>query len=128
MEQFSTDAKTLERMAVMLKAMADPNRLRIMNVLMDGESCNCEFVDSLGLPSNLLSHHLRVLKKAGLVDSRRDAVDGRWIYYSVNEDAVAQWNQWWGQFFDTSRIQHCKKLCGPEGQLMPVDPQHVVLK
>ncbi len=112
----------------MLKTMADPNRLRILDVLMEGDTCNCELTDRLGLPANLLSHHLRVLKKAGLVSGRRDAVDARWIYYSINRDAVERWHRWCGQFLDPNRIQERKKLCGPEGQLLPVDPQHLVVK
>ena len=66
------------------KALSDLNRLRIFAELMAGDSCNCELRDNLGLAPNLLSHHLKVLEKAGLVESRRDLIDGRWIYYSVN--------------------------------------------
>ena len=78
----------------LLRALADPNRLRIFEYLMEGDSCNCELNEKLGLPSNLLSHHLRVLREAGLITSRRDIVDNRWIYYSVNREAVARWRSW----------------------------------
>ena len=49
-----------------------PNRLRIFAQLMRGDTCNCELVEQLAMPANLLSHHLRVLSEAGLVDARRD--------------------------------------------------------
>jgi ArsR family transcriptional regulator len=98
------------------KALSDPNRLRIFAELMSGDSCNCELKDHLGLAPNLLSHHLKVLEKAGLVDSRRDVVDGRWIYYAVNRDNMADWHQWLSAFFDPTRIQ-TRPVCGPEGQL-----------
>ncbi len=124
----SVSEQTFEEIAFILKAMADPNRLRILDVIMEGETCNCELTDRLGLPANLLSHHLRVLKKAGLVSSRRDEIDKRWIYYRMDKDAVARWHRWCGQFLDPNRIQECKKLCGPEGQLIPVDPEHFVLE
>ena len=101
---------------VVLKALADPNRLRIFDLLMLGDSCNCELNERLGLAPNLLSHHLRVLQQAGLVNSRRDAVDGRWIYYSVNKKAVSHWRSWFSQLLDPSRIQERPVLCGPEGQ------------
>jgi len=127
-EQLSTNEQTLEQIAAVLKAMADPNRLQIMDVIMEGETCNCELIDRLGLSANLLSHHLRVLKKAGLVSSRRDELDGRWIYYRMDKDAVARWHQWCGQLLDPNRIQARKKLCGPEGQLIPVDPEHLVVE
>ena len=82
------DTQTLEEVAAILKALSDQNRLRILDVLMQGISCNGELNDRLGLPPNLLSHHLRVLREAGLVTSRRDVIDGRWIYYEVDKEAV----------------------------------------
>ncbi len=102
----------------MLKALADPNRLRVFARLMEGDSCNCELKQQLGLPSSLLSHHLRALRDAGLVRSRRDALDGRWIYYSVDRENVSYWQDWFHSFLDRTRIQERDVLCGPEGQLV----------
>jgi ArsR family transcriptional regulator len=113
------ETEVTELIAV-LKALSEPNRLRIFAELMTGNSCNCELEETLGLPRNLLSHHLRVLSKAGLVHSRRDTVDGRWIYYSVDEDAASRWQNWFSTFLDPSRIQE-RPVCGPEGQLIPTD-------
>jgi ArsR family transcriptional regulator len=106
--------------ATMLKSLAEPNRLRIFATLMSGDSCNCELQEKLGLSPNNLSHHLRTLEKAGLVHSRRDRVDGRWIYYSVDREAVAHWQGWFSHFLDPSRIQE-RTLCGPEGKVIPAD-------
>ncbi len=103
-----------------LKALSDPNRLRIFAALMAGDSCNCELRETLGLAPNLLSHHLRALEKAGLVQSRRDRLDGRWIYYSVNRETAAYWQSWFREFLDPLRILE-RPLCGPEGQLVSVD-------
>jgi DNA-binding transcriptional ArsR family regulator len=72
-----------------LRLMADPTRRRIFLQLMRGELCNCEMVSVLGLPQNLISHHLRLLHAAGLVRSRRDPDDQRWVYYSVAEETLA---------------------------------------
>ncbi len=102
------------------KALSDPNRLRIFAELMAGDSCNCELKDRLGLAPNLLSHHLKALEKVGLVDSRRDVVDGRWIYYAVDRDNITQWHSWFAAFFDPSRIQ-TGPVCGPEGQVVALD-------
>jgi DNA-binding transcriptional ArsR family regulator len=110
------EEQTISEVTAMFKVLADPNRLRIFDLLMHGDSCNCELNDQLGLPANLLSHHLHALKKAGLIDSRRDALDGRWIYYAVKREAVAHWQSWLNQFFDPTRIQTRQTLCGPEGQ------------
>ncbi len=116
-ETLSTETQTLAEVTAILKAMADPNRLRILDVLMQGDSCNCELNDRLGLPPNLLSHHLRVLRQVGLINSRRDALDGRWIYYAVDKEAVTRWRTWFAEFLDPARLQE-RSLCGPEGQMV----------
>ncbi len=100
------------------KALSDPNRFRIFAELMAGDSCNCELRDRLQLAPNLLSHHLKVLEGAGLVTSRRDVIDGRWVYYTVNRTNITGWQSWLAVFFDPARIQ-TRPLCGPEGQLVP---------
>jgi ArsR family transcriptional regulator len=107
----------LAEVTTIFKTLSDPNRLRIFSELMSGDSCNCELKDKLGLAPNLLSHHLKVLENTGLVDSRRDVIDGRWIYYAVNRDNMADWHQWLSSFFDPTRIK-TRPVCGPEGQLI----------
>lgn len=109
------DEETVAEITVVLKALGEPNRLRIFAELMKGDTCNAELNETLGLPANLLSHHLRALSEAGLVSSRRDRIDGRWIYYSVDREAAARWQQWLHLFLDPNRIQE-RVVCGPEGQ------------
>lgn len=104
----------LEKTASVFKALADPNRLRILDTLMQGVSCNGELNDRLGLPPNLLSHHLSVLKRAGLITSRRDAIDGRWIYYAVDVASINKWRTQFSNFLDPARLKP-RCLCGPEG-------------
>ncbi len=65
--------------------LSDGNRLRILCLLKDGERCVCEIWMNLALPQNLTSHHLKTLKNAGLLRSRRD---GLRIYYSLNKAAL----------------------------------------
>jgi ArsR family transcriptional regulator len=101
--------------AAVLKALSDPNRLRIFAQLMWGDTCNCELVEQLGIPASLLSHHLKVLSEAGLVNARRDRIDGRWVYYSVNREVVSRWRAWFSDLLDPSHIRQ-RPLCGPEGQ------------
>jgi ArsR family transcriptional regulator len=110
------DSDYVAEVAIVLKALSDPNRLRIFAELLNGDTCNCELVGTLGIPPNLLSHHLKVLSDAGLVISRRDQLDGRWIYYSVNQQAAAHWRDWFFNFFEPSRIVE-RSVCGPEGQI-----------
>ena len=115
-EKISIGEQATESVTDILKALADPNRLRIFDLLMQGDSCNCELGERLSLPPNLLSHHLRVLRQAGLVRSRRDAMDGRWVYYAVHKEAVTRWRAWYNEFLDPARIQERTILCGPEGR------------
>ena len=114
MELFSGEQASMDEVITILKALGEQNRLRIFAELMDGDSCNCELQERLGLAPNLLSHHLRVLSKAGLVNSRRDQIDGRWIYYSVDRETVVQWGDWFSRFLDPARIRE-GIVCGPEG-------------
>jgi len=116
------DKQRLEETTSVLKVLSDPNRLRIFDLLMQGDSCNCELNEKLDLPANLLSHHLRVLREAGLVRSRRDVMDGRWIYYAVNKKAVTRWHAWFSEFLDPARVRERVVLCGPEGQQLTVTP------
>lgn len=120
MSRLIPDDTTVGEAITVLKALADPNRFRIFAELMQGDSCNCELKDNLGLPPNLLSHHLRTLSEAGLVTSRRDSLDGRWIYYSVDREAAERWQAWFSEFLDPVRIQE-RIVCGPEGQILRVD-------
>ncbi len=113
-------ADTLVETAALLKALGEPNRLRILAELMKGDTCNAELNEKLGLAPNLLSHHLRVLSDTGLVTSRRDRIDGRWIYYSVDRQAAARWQQWFAAFLDPGRIRE-RVVCGPEGQMVALE-------
>ncbi len=121
-QQKLTSPSELAEVAALLKTLADTNRLRILDMLMQGDSCNCELNDKLGLPANLLSHHLRVLRQAGLINSRRDTIDGRWIYYAADRETVARWQSWFAEFLNPARIQERPVLCGPEGRQSSLEP------
>lgn len=75
------------RAAVLFHALSDPTRLAILDMLRDGERCVCDLQDALDAAQSRLSFHLRVLREAGLVDDRRE---GRWSYYRIVPQAVAQ--------------------------------------
>ena len=63
-----------------LKFLSDGNRLRILKILSRRESCVCELIEQIGLTQPLVSYHLRRLRDAGLVRTRRKA---QWVYYSI---------------------------------------------
>ncbi len=73
--------------ARLLKALADPTRLRILSLLSrhEGEVCVFDIVESFTLGQPTISHHLRILRDAGLIDCRKA---GPWAYYYVLHDAL----------------------------------------
>ena len=116
----------LQQLAEWLKVLAEPKRLLIFNLLMQGVQCNCELGEQLDMAPNLISHHLSVLRQAGLVEIERDALDGRWIYYSVNRAALNDLNAAFGTFFDPARIQPRRPTCGPQSAFVRLDAVGVV--
>ena len=71
------------------KALADPSRVAIVNRLAGAEDvCVCDFIGTLGLSQPTVSHHLRVLREAGLVEVARKR--GTWVHYRLVPEAVAE--------------------------------------
>lgn len=75
------------RAVELFHALSDPTRLSILRRLRLGERCVCDLTDALDAAQSRLSFHLKVLKDAELVTDRRD---GRWMYYTLNTDALAE--------------------------------------
>src|SRR5512140_286610 len=111
----------LEMLAERLRVLGEPKRLLLFHLLMEGVQCNCELSDALDMPPNLISHHLRVLREAGLIDVERDPVDARWLYYSVNREALDGLTSAFGAFFAPERIKPRRLTCGPQSVLMSAD-------
>jgi ArsR family transcriptional regulator len=106
------EARSLVRV---LKALGDATRISILDLLMEGTQCNCELAERLDLSPSLLSHHLRVLRLAGLIQGQRDPDDERWIYYSVDRAVIEEMGALLGHLLDVRRIQPRSPLCGPKG-------------
>jgi ArsR family transcriptional regulator len=104
----------LETLAERLKVLAEPKRLLILEMIIQGMQCNCELGNALQMAPNLISHHLSKLRKVGLVNAERDPLDSRWIYYSVNQAALDELNTTFGAFFNSERIQPRRLTCGPQ--------------
>ena len=80
---------TLAEVGACLRLLGDDNRLRIFSLLTKDELCVCEIEDATGLSQSLVSNHLAALRRAGLVESRRDDADARWIFYRANASVAA---------------------------------------
>jgi ArsR family transcriptional regulator len=78
-------SETQARAAQVFHALSDETRLRILDLLAEGEQCVCDLTDSLKTGQSRLSFHLKTLKDAGLLQDRRE---GRWVYYALNPDAL----------------------------------------
>lgn len=76
--------KRLTTLETLFKALADTTRLRILGLLLDGEVCVCNIHESLGLPQPKVSRHLAYLRRAGLVEARKD---GLWVHYRLTRMA-----------------------------------------
>ena len=77
-------------LATGFSALSDPVRLRVLSILAaapEGEVCVCEFVEPLGKSQPTISHHMRILSEAGLVQGDRR---GKWVWYSLNADRLAE--------------------------------------
>ncbi|GAA4615502.1 metalloregulator ArsR/SmtB family transcription factor [Actinoallomurus liliacearum] len=79
-----------EELAPLFKAIADPVRLRLLSLIAchdGGEACVCDLTSAFDLTAPTISHHLKVLKQAGLIDSDRR---GTWVYYRVRPGALTR--------------------------------------
>ena len=78
-----------DQVASLLKALADPVRLRLMSLIAShdgGEACVCDLNDAFDLSQPTISHHLKVLHEAGLLDREKRGV---WVYYRASGEALA---------------------------------------
>jgi ArsR family transcriptional regulator len=80
-----------EQARALLRALAEPLRLQVIEALGSGERCVCDLTTDLGLAQSKLSFHLKVLKEAGLLSDRQE---GRWIYYRLRPEAIEQLRSW----------------------------------
>jgi DNA-binding transcriptional ArsR family regulator len=74
--------ESIAKTAAILKLLAQDSRLKILCILKSGEHCACKIIEHLGIPQNLVSHHLKKLKNAELIEGRKE---GAWIHYSLTE-------------------------------------------
>jgi ArsR family transcriptional regulator len=89
------------------KALSDPIRLQVLDLLREQEMCVCDLCNQIDVAQSKLSFHLKTLKSAGLVRSRQE---GRWIYYSLNLPQLVELEQYLSEFRRFSAMlpaKHC---------------------
>ena len=88
--------------ARLFKALSDPTRLMIVDMLSCGELCACVILEKFNITQPTLSHHMKNLCDSGLIKWRKE---GKWIHYSLNEKAVQEFKDY------LSNITSFKKCC-----------------
>ena len=73
------------------KALSDENRVKILQMLTDGERCGCKLLEAFEITQPTLSHHMKILCDSRLVDARKD---GKWSHYSVNRDVIREFGNY----------------------------------
>lgn len=79
--------RTEKQMALIFKALSDENRIRILKLLHNGEMCACKLLDTLNISQPTLSHHMKILCDAGIVNGRKE---GKWMHYSICSESSAE--------------------------------------
>lgn len=112
------DEAELESESEIFKALTDPCRLKILSLLREGELCACEIMVGVDRPQSSTSHHLSILKDAGLIKERKD---GRWSRYRLSEGAVIEMLNLARILMQSSRIQQTEtgKKNEPSGAEKP---------
>jgi ArsR family transcriptional regulator len=105
-------AETLEESVELFKAFADPVRLRLLSLILDGEVCVCHLHEALGLPQPTVSRHLAYLRMRGLMVGRKE---GQWVYYRLAKPASALHRQ----------LIDCVGLCRGEVRSLKDDRQRL---
>lgn len=80
----------MRKLAEFFKALGDETRLKIIRMLSEKEMCVCEVIDRLDLSQPAISHHLKILRQAGLV---KDTKEGKWVYYALDESAFIKYGE-----------------------------------
>ncbi|MCR5217059.1 helix-turn-helix transcriptional regulator [Treponema sp.] len=81
----------LEEVADICKCLSDVNRLRILEMLTQGQKCACELLEELQVTQPTLSHHMKVLGDCGLVNSYKE---GKWQHYSINCQKFSEYKEY----------------------------------
>jgi len=74
-----------KKTAAIFKAFCDENRIKILQLLLDGEKCACKLLEALAITQPTLSHHMKILLDSGIVNGRKE---GKWMYYSISKEGL----------------------------------------
>jgi len=101
------DVETRARLA----ALADPTRLAIIDLLRRRDHCVCHLVEVLPLKQSVISHHIGILRRAGLIHAYPHATDRRWLYFTLNREALAELSEQIARFADDTEYDPVPLPC-----------------
>ena len=94
--------------AKVFKAFCDENRLQILEMLRSGEKCACKLLENLDIGQSTLSHHMKILCDAGIVEGR---IDGKWTHYSISEKGSNYAKELLNVLTDTHMVNSADPCC-----------------
>lgn len=90
------------------KALGDPKRAMIVDMLSCGELCACNILEKFDMSQSTLSHHMKILCACGLVEGRQE---GKWTYYSLAENTIQRARAFFDRITSDKENCICKEIC-----------------
>lgn len=97
-----------KKTAVIFKAFCDENRIKILQLLSDGEKCACRLLEAMNITQPTLSHHMKILLESGIVNGRKE---GKWIHYSISAEGVEYARRYFDALTGTSSTNETRSCC-----------------
>ncbi|MGM9578340.1 MAG: ArsR/SmtB family transcription factor [Evtepia sp.] len=104
-------ASAYRETAKVFKAFCDENRLQILSLLRSGEKCACTLLEDLQISQSTLSHHMKILCDAGVVQGRRE---GKWVHYSIDPSGAARAGSLLKEQVTLDPVQQPNSCCAKE--------------
>lgn len=99
------------KLAEIFKALGDETRLDIVIMLKGKELCVCDIIDAFNLSQPAISHHLKILRQAGIIN---DTKEGKWVYYRINQNVFQVIKQFVHEFEQHGDKQERCSSCDPD--------------
>jgi ArsR family transcriptional regulator len=100
-----------EKNAIVFKALSDPNRLMIIDLLKGGEKCACNLLEEMDISQSTLSHHMKLLCESGVINCRRE---GKWMYYSLSQKGFTKASRLLGEIMEAAVLVDMAESCDCE--------------